>query len=119
MTENLKNLIERTLAANLMLPKHGLVTFTWGNASEIDRESGFVAIKPSGVCGVTIDGTLSTPTHLALYRAFPDIGGVVHTYSRWATIFAHSKGTTGQIRTKSVQIPKEKHKPSLCKIPKP
>ena len=110
MTKELKNLKERTLAANLLLPKHGLVTFTWGNVSEIDREAGLMAIKPSGVSyeamtaddivvvdpvgGATVDGTLSpssdTPTHLELYRAFPDIGGIVHTHSRWATIFAQA-----------------------------
>ena len=101
---------ERTLAANLMLQKHGLVTFTWGNASEVDRRQGVMAIKPSGVSyedmtahdivlvdlatGKVIEGALKpssdTPTHLALYRAFENIGGVVHTHSRWATIFAQA-----------------------------
>ena len=110
MTKNLKSLKQRTLDANLMLPKHGLVTFTWGNASEIDRKAGIVAIKPSGISyetmtaddivvvslenGAVIDSALSpssdTPTHLALYRAFPNIGGIVHTHSRWATIFAQA-----------------------------
>lgn len=97
--------------ANLQLPELGLVTFTWGNASGVDRESGLVVIKPSGVeyedltpdalpvlnleDGVQIGGDLKpssdTPTHLALYRAFKDIGGVVHTHSRWATIFAQAR----------------------------
>jgi L-ribulose-5-phosphate 4-epimerase len=94
--------------ANLQLPKLGLVTFTWGNASGIDREAGLVAIKPSGVeydeltpdmlpvlrldDGKQISGDMTpssdAPTPLVLYRAFPNIGGVVHTHSRWATIFA-------------------------------
>ena len=106
----LEKLKERVLAANLMLPEHGLITFTWGNVSGIDRESGLVVIKPSGVeyvgmtaddmvvvdieSGERVDGKLSpssdTATHLELYRAFPNIGGVVHTHSRWATVFAQA-----------------------------
>ena len=105
MLEQLKELV---LQANLLLPRHGLVTFTWGNASGIDREQGLVVIKPSGVAyeGMTAedmvvvslaDGSVvegrwkpssDTATHLVLYRAFPEIGGVVHTHSRWATVFA-------------------------------
>lgn len=97
--------------ANLELPKHGLVTFTWGNVSGVDRKNDCMVIKPSGVSydtmsaedmvivslstGEVLEGTLNpssdTPTHLALYRAFPDIGGVVHTHSRWATIFSQAK----------------------------
>jgi L-ribulose-5-phosphate 4-epimerase len=93
------------------LPKLGLVTFTWGNASGIDRERGLVVIKPSGVeydaltpemlpvlrlgDGAQIEGDMKpssdAPTHLVLYRAFPGIGGVVHTHSRWATVFAQSR----------------------------
>ena len=95
------------MLANLDLPKHNLVTLTWGNVSGIDREKGLVVIKPSGVPyeamtekdmvvvgmdGNKVDGNLNpssdTPTHLELYKAFPDIGGIVHTHSRWATIFA-------------------------------
>jgi L-ribulose-5-phosphate 4-epimerase len=96
--------------ANLLLPTHGLVTLTWGNASGIDRGRGVMVIKPSGVGydalrledmvtvsledGRTVEGTLKpssdTETHLALYRAFPEIGGIVHTHSRWATLFAQS-----------------------------
>ncbi|HIU36131.1 MAG TPA: L-ribulose-5-phosphate 4-epimerase [Candidatus Fimenecus excrementigallinarum] len=96
--------------ANLRLPKHGLVTFTWGNVSGIDREKGLMVIKPSGVeydaltasdmvvvdveTGKVAQGDLNpssdTDTHLALYRAFRNIGGVVHTHSRWATIFAQA-----------------------------
>jgi len=92
----------------MLLPEYHLVTFTWGNASGIDRDAGLVVIKPSGVgyavmtasdmvtvdleTGKTIEGKLNpssdTPTHLELYKAFPEIGGVVHTHSRWATIFA-------------------------------
>jgi len=106
----LDDLRRAVLDANLLLPKHGLVTFTWGNVSGIDRGRGLVVIKPSGVAyegmtaehmvvvelesGDIVDGALSpstdTPTHLALYRAFPNIGGVVHTHSRWASIFAQA-----------------------------
>ena len=95
--------------ANMLLPKYGLVTFTWGNASAIDREKGAVIIKPSGVEYATmtvddmvvidLDGNViegkykpssDTPTHLELYRHFPEISGVVHTHSRWATIWAQA-----------------------------
>nr|WP_290463031.1 L-ribulose-5-phosphate 4-epimerase [Acutalibacter muris] len=96
--------------ANLMLPKHELVTFTWGNVSGIDREKGLMVIKPSGVEyeGMTADDMVvvelktgkrvegkwkpssDTDTHLALYRAFPGLGGIVHTHSRWATTFAQA-----------------------------
>ena len=105
----LEQLKKEVLEANLMLPKYGLVTFTWGNVSAIDRERGLVAIKPSGVeydtmtaedivivdlNGNVVEGKLrpssDTPTHLALYRAFPALGGVVHTHSRWATSFAQA-----------------------------
>jgi len=106
MLDRLKNDV---LKANLMLPKFGLVTFTWGNVSGIDREKGLVVIKPSGVeyegmsvdemvvvdlDGRVVEGKLQpssyTATHLALYKAFKNIGGVVHTHSRWATIFAQA-----------------------------
>ena len=106
----LKKLREQVFQANLLLPKHGLVTFTWGNVSGIDREKGLVVIKPSGVAyetmkakdmvvveletGKVVDGELKpssdTPTHLELYKAFPNIGGIVHTHSRWATSFAQA-----------------------------
>ncbi|MGX2948095.1 L-ribulose-5-phosphate 4-epimerase [Frederiksenia canicola] len=105
----LKELRERVLQANLELPKYGLVTFTWGNVSEIDRETGLVAIKPSGVeyDVMTVDDIVivdlqgnrawgdkkpssDTPTHLELYRQFPDIGGVVHTHSRHAVGWAQA-----------------------------
>lgn len=106
----LKKLKEQVFQANLLLPKHGLVTFTWGNVSGIDREKGLVVIKPSGVSyetmkakdmvvvelatGKVADGKLKpssdTPTHLELYKAFPNIGGIVHTHSRWATSFAQA-----------------------------
>ena len=95
--------------ANLLLPKHDLVTFTWGNVSGIDREQGLVVIKPSGVdydgmspedmVVVDLDGnrvegkwksSSDTATHVALYKAFPTLGGVVHTHSRWATSFAQA-----------------------------
>ena len=105
----LVQLKEQVLQANLDLPKYGLVTFTWGNVSGIDRESGLVAIKPSGVPyeeltledlvvlnleGEVVEGRLKpssdTPTHLALYKAFPQIGGIVHTHSPWATSWAQA-----------------------------
>ena len=106
----LEQLKETVLKANLLLPKHGLVTFTWGNVSGVDREQGLMVIKPSGVeydemcaddmvvvsleTGERVEGrykpSSDTPTHIALYRAFPNIGGVVHTHSRWATSFAQA-----------------------------
>ncbi len=106
----LEQLKEQVCAANLLLPKHGLVTFTWGNVSGIDREQGVVVIKPSGVeydgmrpedmavlrleDAAQVEGTYKpssdTATHLALYRAFPALGGIVHTHSRWATSFAQA-----------------------------
>ncbi len=105
----LKELKKAVCKANLALPKHGLVTFTWGNVSGIDRERGLVVIKPSGVeydemqpedmvvvdlDGNRVDGkykpSSDTPTHLAFYKAWPNIGGVVHTHSRWATSFAQA-----------------------------
>ncbi|MDQ0338625.1 L-ribulose-5-phosphate 4-epimerase [Caldalkalibacillus uzonensis] len=105
----LDRLKEAVLKANQALPKHGLVTFTWGNASGIDREKGLVVIKPSGVSyealspddlvvvdldGNVVEGKLKpssdTPTHLVLYKAFPQIGGIVHTHSPWATSWAQA-----------------------------
>lgn len=105
----LEKLKQDVLEANLQLPKHGLITFTWGNVSGIDRESGLVVIKPSGVpydgmteedmVVVDLDGNVvegkwkpssDTPTHLVLYKAFPACGGIVHTHSRWATSFAQA-----------------------------
>lgn len=105
----LEQLREQVYEANLLLPRHQLVTFTWGNVSGIDREQGLVVIKPSGVeyekltpqdlvvldlQGRVVEGELNpssdTPTHLELYRSFPQIGGIVHTHSRWATIFAQA-----------------------------
>lgn len=105
----LEELKKKVYEANMLLPKHGLVTFTWGNVSGIDRATGYVVIKPSGVEydtmkpedmvvvdleGNHIEGNLKpssdTPTHIELYKAFPNIGGVVHTHSRWATTFAQS-----------------------------
>lgn len=106
----LEALKQEVYEANMLLPKYGLVTFTWGNVSGISREQGLVVIKPSGVdyevmrpedmvvvelaSGRRVEGELNpssdTPTHLELYKAFPSLGGVVHTHSRWATIFAQS-----------------------------
>ena len=103
----LEALKQAVLKANLELPKYGLVTFTWGNVSGIDRKKGLIVIKPSGVeydtmqaddmvvvdlNGKVVEGKLrpssDTPTHVELYKAFPNVGGIVHTHSRWATIFA-------------------------------
>jgi len=105
----LEQLRQQVLAANLLLPKNALVTLTWGNVSGIDRASGLVVIKPSGVNyaeltaenmvivdldGKIIEGKLNpssdTATHVELYKAFPNIGGIVHTHSRWATSFAQA-----------------------------
>ena len=105
----LEDLKQKVFQANLDLVKHGLVIFTWGNVSGIDRESGLVVIKPSGVDydtmkvsdmvvvdldGNVVEGDLrpssDTPTHLALYKAFPEIGGVVHTHSTYATAWAQA-----------------------------
>lgn len=105
----LDKLKEEVLNANLLLPKYNLVTFTWGNVSGIDRKLGLIVIKPSGVEydgmiaddmvvvdmeGKVVEGhykpSSDTPTHIELYRAFPDIGGIVHTHSRWATSFAQA-----------------------------
>ncbi|GHU99509.1 L-ribulose-5-phosphate 4-epimerase UlaF [Clostridia bacterium] len=105
----LEQLKQSVFAANLALVKHGLVLFTWGNVSAIDRDSGLIVIKPSGVAyermtaddmavvdtdGKRVEGKLSpssdTPTHIELYKAFPKIGGVVHTHSTFATAFAQS-----------------------------
>ncbi len=105
-----EQLREQVCAANIDLVKAGLVIMTWGNASGVDRENNVMAIKPSGVSydilkpehivllkidsGEVIEGELNpssdTPTHLVLYRAFPDIGGIVHTHSRYATSWAQA-----------------------------
>ena len=107
MLEELKKIV---CEANLELPKYGLVTFTWGNVSGVDREKGLMVIKPSGVeydnmtpddmvvvslaTGERVEGkwkpSSDTATHIALYNAFPNIGGVVHTHSRWATSWAQA-----------------------------
>ena len=103
----LEELKEQVCRANQELPRHGLVTLTWGNVSAIDRQSGLVVIKPSGVAydgmrpedmavvdldGNRIEGrykpSSDTPTHIVLYRTFSEVGGIVHTHSRWATVFA-------------------------------
>lgn len=105
----LEELKYRVCKANKQLPKYGLVTFTWGNVSEIDRETGYFAIKPSGVeydeltpddmvlmdlNGNKIEGNFNpssdTATHIELYKAFPNIGGIVHTHSSWATSWAQA-----------------------------
>ena len=107
MLEELKEIVCK---ANLELSKYGLVTFTWGNVSGVDREKGLMVIKPSGVeydnmkpedmvvvslaTGERVEGkwkpSSDTATHVALYNAFPNIGGIVHTHSRWATSWAQA-----------------------------
>lgn len=105
----LEQLKKEVWEANMLLPKYGLVSFTWGNVSGIDRESGLVVIKPSGVeydvmkpedmvvvnlDGKVVEGDLNpssdTPTHVEFYKAFPNIGGVTHTHSSYATSFAQA-----------------------------
>ncbi len=109
MLQELKQLKQQVFEANMLLPKYGLVVFTWGNVSGIDRNRGLVVIKPSGVsydtmraedmvvldlAGNILEGDLNpssdTPTHLELYRQFPHIGGIVHTHSRQATAWAQA-----------------------------
>lgn len=106
----LEELKQAVCEANLLLPKYNLVTFTWGDVSSVDREKGLMVIKPSGVeydgmtaedmvvvsleTGERIEGkwkpSSDTDTHIALYNAFPSLGGIVHTHSRWATTFAQA-----------------------------
>jgi L-ribulose-5-phosphate 4-epimerase len=105
----LEKLKQSVLEANLELPKKGLITYTWGNVSGIDREKGLIVIKPSGVPydelklehlvvvdlqGNVVEGNLNpssdTPTHLEIYNNFKEVGGVVHTHSRWATLWAQA-----------------------------
>ena len=106
----LEELKREVCEANLLLPKYGMVTFTWGNVSGVDREKGLMVIKPSGVeyddmkpedmvvvsleTGERVEGNYKpssdTDTHLILYKTFPELGGVVHTHSRWATSFAQA-----------------------------
>lgn len=106
----LEELKKQVLEANILLPKHNLVTFTWGNVSGADRKNGLMVIKPSGVeydsmtaddmvvvsleTGKKVEGkwnpSSDTDTHVALYNAFRNLGGIVHTHSRWATSFAQA-----------------------------
>ena len=105
----LEELKQKVWEANMLLPKYGLVTFTWGNVSGIDREKGLFVIKPSGVDydvmkpedmvvmdmeGNRVEGhykpSSDTPTHLEIYKAFPEIGGIIHTHSSYATSWAQA-----------------------------
>ena len=105
----LEELKKEVYEANMALVKYNLITFTWGNVSGIDRKSGLFVIKPSGVeyeqltpdmlpvvdiDGNVVEGKLKpssdTPTHIELYKAFPEIGGITHTHSPWATIYAQA-----------------------------
>lgn len=115
----LETLRKQVYAANMELPARGLVTYTWGNVSGIDRATGLVVIKPSGVPyeeltpanlvivnlenGATVEGNLrpssDVDTHLELYRQLPKLGGVVHTHSTWATIFAQAGKTIPALGT--------------------
>ena len=115
----LESLKQEVLEANLDLVKRNLVILTWGNVSAIDRNTGLVVIKPSGVSydnmkaedmvvvdleGNVVDGNLrpssDTPTHLAIYRHFPEVGGVVHTHSTYATAWAQAGLPIPNIGTK-------------------
>ena len=106
----LEQLKQQVYEANMELPRRGLITYTWGNVSGIDRQSGLFVIKPSGVeydvltpddmvvmdlDGNRVEGkyrpSSDTPTHLVLYRTFPEIGGIVHTHSPYATSWAQAK----------------------------
>ena len=106
----LEKLKEKVYKANLALKENGLITLTWGNVSEIDRKHGFIVIKPSGVdydtmrpedmvitdlCGNVVEGELrpssDLPTHIELYKSFPETKAVVHTHSRWATVFSQAQ----------------------------
>jgi L-ribulose-5-phosphate 4-epimerase len=105
----LEDLKQQVYEANMELPKRGLVTYTWGNVSAIDRNTGYVVIKPSGVdyevmkpedmvvvdlMGNRVEGrykpSSDTPTHLELYKKYPELGGIVHTHSSWATSWAQA-----------------------------
>ena len=105
----LEQMKKSVFEANRLLKDSGLIVLTWGNVSQIDRESGHIVIKPSGVSydtmkisdmvvvdleGNVVEGTLrpssDLPTHIELYKAFPEIGGITHTHSRWATIFSQA-----------------------------
>ncbi len=108
-TKDVRTIKKEVYEANMELPKRGLITYTWGNVSGIDRESGLFVIKPSGVDydklspedmvvmdldGNRVEGDLNpssdTPTHIELYKAFKDLGGIVHTHSPWATSWAQA-----------------------------
>lgn len=114
----LENLKKKVYEANISLKSEGLITLSWGNVSQIDRKHSLVVIKPSGVPydtmtpddmvvvdleGNVVEGELSPssdlPTHLQLYRGFPEIGGVTHTHSRWATIFAQAHSRVPMLGT--------------------
>ena len=105
----LEDIKEKVYEANISLKKNALITLTWGNVSQIDRKSGLVAIKPSGIAYeamsvddiviVDLEGNVTEgkrlpssdlPTHLEIYKSFPEIGGITHTHSKWATVFAQA-----------------------------
>ena len=133
----LEELKKEVYEANMLLPKYGLVTFTWGNVSGIDRESGLVVIKPSGVDydkmtaddmvvvdleGNRVEGNLNpssdTATHLELYKAFPDMGGIVHTHSRiLVVLYIHILlGQQAGLRQEEESLATEPHMPTICTV---
>lgn len=118
-----KQIKKRVFEANLLLKNSGLVVLTWGNVSEIDRESGYIIIKPSGVDysvmtaedmvvvdmeGNVVEGNLKPssdlPTHIELYKAFPEIGGITHTHSRWATVFSQAGASIPALGTTHADV---------------
>ena len=133
----LEQLKEQVYQANMLLPAHHLVTFTWGNVSGIDRESGIMAIKPSGVeydqlspedmvlvdirTGKKVEGkwnpSSDTDTHCELYRSFENIGGVVHTHSRWATIFSQMGRGVPALGSTSWKPARSLWRPSRARAP--
>ena len=123
MKEKIARLKQRVYFANLLLKKYGLITLTWGNVSEIDRELGLIAIKPSGIdydsmtaCDIVVtdlDGNVvegdlkpssDLPTHIELYRGFPNIGGVAHTHSEWATVFSQAQTSVPMLGTTHADV---------------
>ena len=119
----LEQMKQSVYEANRLLKESGLVVLTWGNVSQIDRETGYIVIKPSGVDystmtaedmvvvdmeGKAVEGKLKPssdlPTHIELYKAFPDIGGITHTHSRWATIFSQAGASIPALGTTHADV---------------
>jgi len=119
----LEQMKKSVFEANQLLKDSGLIVLTWGNVSQIDRESGHIVIKPSGVSydtmkisdmvvvdleGNVVEGTLrpssDLPTHIELYKAFPEIGGITHTHSRWATVFSQAGASIPALGTTHADV---------------